>query len=307
MRTGRGVTASAAKVGLLLVGIVLVALAGVSAHGQSTSLTFGGPQFPLVYDWRQTAILEHQDRKNRFERLAAQGLIATPEFYDTLISKADLPQFGVDLPVLRIVFPQHVFFDTDKSEIRPDAIPIIDLVAQNLRHDVPDVAVFIAGRTDTRGSDEYNKAHSVERADVVARALFARGIGASRLWWIGFGKGVPIKPISTAENMAQNRRVEFLFAARAEAIAVWLSKQAVSTCSEVNDPMGPQHCRRRIAALPPFVAAPVLNEHSTTVVTGEIPASTRATEARETTLIGKNSRIVIDLNEQRVTVGSPVL
>ena len=185
-----------------------------------------------------------------------------------------------------------------------------------------------------RGSDEYNYGLSVERADAVARALFARGIGASRLWRIGFGKAVPVKPNTTAENMAQNRRVEFLFAARAEAIAVWLSKQSVSICAEITDPVRLQNCRQRIAALSPFVAAPVLNERSTTVeerapqenaglpntqgtvtadgqpksiVTGETQASTRETQARETTLIQKNSRVVIDLNEQRVIVGSPVL
>jgi outer membrane protein OmpA-like peptidoglycan-associated protein len=150
MRACRGVTASAGKVGPLLVGIVLVALAGVSARGQSASPTLRAPQFPQVYDWRQTAQLEHEDRKQRFARLAAQGLIATPEFYEALISKTDLLQFGVDLPVLRIVFPQRVFFDTDKAQIRPDAIPIIDLIAEDLRHDVPDVAVFIAGHTDCK-------------------------------------------------------------------------------------------------------------------------------------------------------------
>lgn len=209
---------------LLLVGLAAVSiLPNSTARSQTAGPSASTSSTQPFFDWRETVRLEHVDRMRRFERLAAQGLIGSPAFYEALISKQDLKAFGLDIPVLRIVFPQRVFFDTDKSEIRPEGNQVVDIVAADLRKDVPDVAVFIAGHTDSRGSDEYNYALSVRRADAVARALFSRGIGNSSLWRVGFGKAVPIKPNTTPDNMAQNRRVEFLFAAKADAIAVWLS------------------------------------------------------------------------------------
>lgn len=221
--------------------------------------------------------------------------------------------FGVDLPVLRIVFPQRVFFDTDKAELRPDAMPVIDLVAEDLRRDVPDVALFIAGHTDSRGSDTYNYTLSVARADAVARALYARGVGSARLWRVGFGKAVPVKPNTSARNMAENRRVEFLFAARPEAVAVWLSKQGDVVCDAV-PPSERSACRQQLAALPAFTASPVLDAKRTSispdvksvaVPMGETTGSVDGGQ-HKTDLIGKNSTIILDLNEKKVTVGRPV-
>ena len=317
---------------IVLVASVSLILAEASFAFSSRALAQSALSQPAVtekklqlFDWRQTAVLEHEDRKKRFQRLAAQGLIASPSFYEALISKKDLRAFGVDLPVLRVVFPQRVFFDTDKSDLRPEALQVIDLVAEDLRKDVPDVAVFVAGHTDFRGSDEYNYVLSVERADAVARALFARGVGSSNLWRVGFGKAVPLKPNTTAQNMAENRRVEFLFAARPEAVAVWLAKQAVNTCDGLSQEMR-QRCRKKIAALPLFTATPVLTEKRTPIsglkTTKSVPGEksnkvkTGSTEQqtavngmqqRAPALIEKNSTVIINLTEQRVTVGEPVL
>jgi len=276
------------------------------------------------YDWRQTARLEHDDRKNRFRRLATAGLIATPVFYEELISKRDMPTIGADLPVLRMVFDQQVFFDTDKSELRPDSLGFLNMVAESLRKDVPDVALFVAGHTDGRGSDAYNYVLSVARADSVARYLFGRGIGLARLWRIGFGKAVPIKPNTTPENMAQNRRVEFLFGARPEAVAVWLARQSTVMC-EGASPSEQSECRSRIAMMPPIIASPVLNEQPTiieplqkrsdvvvasdrdTTNASEFRAQVDTSSRKEVVEIEKNSQVIIDLKERRVTVGAPQL
>jgi outer membrane protein OmpA-like peptidoglycan-associated protein len=223
---------------------------------------------PQTFDWRDTVRLEHADRRARFERLAAEGLIQTPLFYEALISGHDLPQFGTDIPVLRIVFPQRVYFDTDRTVIRPEAERVLDLIAENLRRDAPDVALFIAGHADARGSDEYNYLLSVARADAVARALFSRGTGLTRLWRIGFGEAVPVAPNTTLQNMAENRRVEFLFAAKAEAVAVLLLRQATTLCAEA-EPEVAATCRERVALLPPLVAEPVLNEEQVEVAATE--------------------------------------
>jgi hypothetical protein len=254
-------------------------------------------------------------------------------FYEALISGADLPQFGVDIPVLRIVFQERVYFDTDQTTIRPEASKILDLIAENLRRDVPDVALFVAGHADRRGTDEYNYLLSVDRADVVARALVGRGIGSTRIWRIGFGEAVPIAPSTDEKGLALNRRVEFLLAARAEAVAVWLSRQS-EVCADV-DPHGYNGCLRKIASLPPLTAEPVSLEAPTEVEVLEerddalLTEQRQRTELRDSTAIvfdghageqvetseetrttveiAREDRVIIDLKETRVEVGVPKL
>jgi outer membrane protein OmpA-like peptidoglycan-associated protein len=306
---------------------ILIIILSAALLAASSAISYAQPAAGAAlqnFDWRQTARLEHEDRKNRFRRLAATGLIASPTFYEELISRKDMPSIGADLPVLRMVFAQQVFFDTDKSDLRPEAEAVLNVVAESLRKDVPDVALFVAGHTDGRGSDEYNYALSVARAESVSRYLFRRGIGLARLWRIGFGKAVPLKPNTTPGNMAENRRVEFLFGAKPEAVAVWLSRQSAIVCAGANsDEMA--ECRARVAAMPPIVATPVLNERVTTVEplqkrsevvvadgknlapTSESTTSITSALKRETVEIEKNSPVIIDLKEHRVTVGAPQL
>jgi outer membrane protein OmpA-like peptidoglycan-associated protein len=287
---------------------------------------------PPEFEWKQTAALEHEDRKNRFRRLASQGLLASPQFHEAIINRKYLSAFGIDLPVLRLVFSQQVFFDTDKSDLRADSLPILDVVARSLQRDVPDVAVFVAGHADARGSDDYNYKLSIARANVVARFLYSRGIGVARLWSVGFGKAVPVKPNTSPENMAENRRVEFLFAARPEAVAVWLSQQSRAVClGATGDAL--LDCTQRIAAIPPIVATPVLGEQTTVpsletkspasvaadrppvpigsevvkVPSDEGRTAINAGSNRQVVQIEKNSPIIIDLREQRVSVGAPIL
>jgi outer membrane protein OmpA-like peptidoglycan-associated protein len=258
-----------------------------------------------ILDWRQTALLEHEDRKKRFIRLTTEGFIATPVFYEDLISKNDLKSFGVDLPVLRLVFSQRVFFDTDKTELRPEASRILDLVADSLRHDVPDVALFIAGHTDSRGNDGYNYTLSVARADAVARSIFARGVGSAKLWRVGFGKAVPIKPNSSPRNMAENRRVEFLFAAKPEAIAVWLSTQAAKACGNAEE--GVSECREVASTMSSVIATPILTDKREPISPLEQRTATSPNDSNETAAIDRESRVIIDLKERRVIVGRPDL
>jgi outer membrane protein OmpA-like peptidoglycan-associated protein len=195
---------------------------------------------------------EHQDRRGRLERLSSISLKATPSFYEYLIQAKDLPGIGVDMPVLRVVFEERVFFDTGRWEVRPDAQQVLDVVAKALRQEPREVALFVAGHTDVRGSEEYNLDLSVRRASSVGQALLRRGVGRAGIWRVGFGKAVPLRPNDTEANMAFNRRVEFLMANKPAAVAVWLAKQADTSCKE--DPASTDCGSSRGS----FTAAPVV-------------------------------------------------
>ena len=238
---------------------------------------------PIILDWRQTVRLEHEDRKARFKRLAASGFVAGPAFHEIMMSRATLPQFGVDIPVLRVVFPQRVFFDTDRWDIRPEAERTLDLMAGALARDVPDVAVFVAGHADARGTEGHNYELSVARADAVARALFRRGIGNVHLWRVGFGEAVPVMPNDTQEHMAQNRRVELLIAAKPEAIAIWLSRQKATVCAGASTRVV-NECLQSVMALPPVVAEPVLRDSAPVTVAYAPRNQTEVEHGRATAL-----------------------
>ena len=287
---------------------------------------------PPLLDWRQTAEIEHFDRMNRLRRLSDGRFVARPEFHEYLISRQKVPQFGVDLKLLRVVFAQSVFFDTDKYELRAEGQAVLDLVADSLRRDVPDVAVFVAGHTDSRGSDEYNYDLSVKRADTVARALFSRGIGLARMWRVGFGESVPLWPNTTDDSMARNRRVEFLISAKPEVPLYWLAEQdSVCTSSQPNqricrlaavpvdraEPSTISPRQEREVVTQPPAAAPVGGGETKAPTAGggeraDIPGGSRATEtpggtAGQTVTVGANNPVIIDLKEKRVEVGRPQL
>jgi OmpA-OmpF porin, OOP family len=210
----------------------------------------------IELDWQDTVCLEHADRAVRMARLAERlGLPDRPIVTQYLLDRRLLPPaFRGDVPLLRIVFPERSFFDTARSEIRPEALDALRLIAESLRREVPDVAVFVAGHTDDRGGEDYNHNLSVARANAVAAELDTIGVGGVALWRVGFGEAVPLRANNSPENMAVNRRVEFIIGARAEAVATWLARQQPDLCTERGDS---GRCLRRPVARREFVAEPV--------------------------------------------------
>lgn len=230
---------------------VAVAAAGIAVPPAGAA----GPD--RILTWQQTVRLEHEDRTRRLQSLAERHLRASPRFYEALVDRRELPaSFGVDIPILRVVFDQRVFFDTDRDAIRPEAEAVIDLVAEALRREASDTAIFIAGHTDSRGSDGHNHALSVRRAESVALALGRRGVRHAHIWRVGFGEAVPLVPNTSDANLARNRRVEFIFGRKPDAVARWLAKQEALVCTGAG-PAERAECLRALAVLPPVEAVPV--------------------------------------------------
>jgi outer membrane protein OmpA-like peptidoglycan-associated protein len=107
----------------------------------------------------------------------------------------------------RKIVLRGVNFDFDKSNIRPDARPILDEAIKVLKSE-PQIKITVDGYTDSIGTEAYNLKLSDRRASSVARYLEAGGIAANRLDPIGHGESDPVATNETAEGRAQNRRVE---------------------------------------------------------------------------------------------------
>jgi outer membrane protein OmpA-like peptidoglycan-associated protein len=102
-----------------------------------------------------------------------------------------------------------VHFDFDKSNIRPDAVPILDEAAKILKEN-SSVNVQVQGYTDSVGTDAYNLRLSERRAASVKNFLVKEGVASTRLTTKGFGESDPVASNETAEGRAQNRRVELV-------------------------------------------------------------------------------------------------
>jgi len=112
-------------------------------------------------------------------------------------------------PMKKKIVLRGVNFDFNKSNIRPDAVPILEQACKTLK-DEPTIAVECDGYTDGVGSVDYNLKLSDRRADAVRSWLIKCGISPSRLGAKGFGKSNPVATNDTAEGRAQNRRTELV-------------------------------------------------------------------------------------------------
>ncbi len=110
-------------------------------------------------------------------------------------------------PMKKKIVLRAVYFDTDKSNIRADARPVLDEAAQLLK-DEGTASIVAEGHTDSRGSDAYNMGLSRRRADSVKKYLVDHGVAASRISTEGFGESKPVATNATADGRQQNRRVE---------------------------------------------------------------------------------------------------
>lgn len=180
----------------------------------------------------ETVGLEHQDRVQRLLRLA-QGQLSF-EFIEEEISPVEhgIENFPVAIPILRVVAMQDVFFDSGSDVVRREAYRLLDIIAESLKREPPDVSLFIAGHTDWDGSLEYNFGLGLRRANSVATALVRRGIYQASVYRVSFSKLMPIATNETAAGKARNRRVEFLFAAHTQAIVEHLSQQPILPCDD---------------------------------------------------------------------------
>jgi peptidoglycan-associated lipoprotein len=112
---------------------------------------------------------------------------------------------GSQADFLRSVPSDRVFFDTDQFALSAEARATLDVQAEYLQR-FPGVTVTIEGHADERGTREYNLALGDRRANSVRNYLESRGIAASRMTTISWGKERPAVEGSTEEAWRQNRR-----------------------------------------------------------------------------------------------------
>jgi chemotaxis protein MotB len=118
----------------------------------------------------------------------------------------------------RFVFASDVLFDSGSAELKPEATPQLDKLAdalKQLENQIPsDIAwvMRIDGHTDIHpiATPEFpsNWELSSARAISVVRYLMQQGVPPNRLVAAGFGEFQPIDPATSDEALRKNRRIE---------------------------------------------------------------------------------------------------
>lgn len=122
---------------------------------------------------------------------------ASPDTRSKLITEGKLVTYGI-------------YFDSGKDIVKPESFGTLNDIASVLKEN-PELRIKITGHTDSDGDDAMNLDLSKRRANNV-KQYFAKQfqIDSNRIETDGKGETEPIATDNSAENKAQNRRVEFI-------------------------------------------------------------------------------------------------
>jgi outer membrane protein OmpA-like peptidoglycan-associated protein len=122
-------------------------------------------------------------------------IVKAGDMADALATKGSVDLYGI-------------YFDVDKTDVKPESKATLDEVASLLKID-RSLKLEVAGHTDKTGNAPHNLTLSQGRADAVVQALVKTyGVSAARLQAKGYGDTKPVAPNDTETNRAKNRRVE---------------------------------------------------------------------------------------------------
>lgn len=103
-----------------------------------------------------------------------------------------------------------IYFDTNKTEIKPESEPTLQEIAKLLKAQ-PSLKVLVVGHTDNVGPFASNMDLSQRRAQAVVNSLVSKyGVGKERLTPFGDSFAAPVASNKTEEGRAKNRRVELV-------------------------------------------------------------------------------------------------
>lgn len=110
---------------------------------------------------------------------------------------------------IKLTIPGTLFaLGHDTTE--PEVVAMLKDIAAFARSQLPGKPLTIVGHADAQGTQARNREVSEARARNVANALIQHGLAASLVTPRGLGDTAPMTPNLSAEEQAQNRRVEIL-------------------------------------------------------------------------------------------------
>lgn len=112
-----------------------------------------------------------------------------------------------DGDTLKLQLPAQITFASGSSEIRGELYPLLTDLAKVLA-EYDKTFLVISGHTDDTGSRALNMTLSQQRANQVKEYLQLQRVDERRLLAQGLGPDQPLRPNSSTQARAENRRVE---------------------------------------------------------------------------------------------------
>ena len=109
-----------------------------------------------------------------------------------------------------ITLSGSVLFASNKYALLNTAMTKLDQVAEALKAQDDNKRMVVEGHTDSQGSAATNQVLSLNRANAVRDYLVSRGVATEKITAVGMAATHPIADNATAENRANNRRVEIV-------------------------------------------------------------------------------------------------
>lgn len=124
-----------------------------------------------------------------------------------------------------------IYFDTDKSDLRSDAAPVLRRGLGLLRKN-PESTILITGNADVRGKENYNLKLGEKRGKAVKDFMVKNGIPEERIKIISRGKLDAVAPVGDMKGMQKDRNAQFMVA---EIIEISMSEWSKGTVKEVQE------------------------------------------------------------------------
>jgi len=172
----------------------------------------------------------HKERLARISQWARSYPELEIRVSEIIVRQSDLPAGSPEALVTRVVFQDQVFFGYDRADLSDAGLFVLGSLVDLLRQEptVPDV--LVAGHTDSKGSESYNRDLSKRRAGTVASDLVRSGIAPSSLTIAALGEIQPLVSNGNVNSRAMNRRIEIFISNRDLANEVALARLPVQAC-----------------------------------------------------------------------------
>jgi peptidoglycan-associated lipoprotein len=141
------------------------------------------------------------------EKVTTKGKDRSEDMYVKL--KLELEEIIVNKPIVL----ENIYYDLDKSEIRPDAKPGLDKLVQIMSEN-PDIRIELGSHTDSRADDRYNDRLSQKRAESAVNYIVEHGVSRDRITAKGYGESQLVNGCKNGVKCTEvehqaNRRTEF--------------------------------------------------------------------------------------------------
>lgn len=145
-------------------------------------------------------------------RTAAGEPLTTKGLTESTTLKRDM--FLETIVIGKAIKLENIYYDFDKSDIRPDAAVELDKLVTIMKEN-PTIWIELGSHTDSRGNDQYNQWLSQSRANSAVQYIIDRGVDKSRISAKGYGESMLVNNCSngvkcSAADHQLNRRTEFI-------------------------------------------------------------------------------------------------